>query len=103
MNFQERLVNTIFSLAEEAYHRWIIIPKHDSLMRRHFGEHLPPLDKIIRNVSLVLINNHYSLSYTRPYLPNMVEVGGIHIDPPKQLPEVCILQWNLAITKIHVK
>lgn len=30
-------------------------------------------------VSLVLLNNHFSLGFPRPYFPNMIEVGGMQI------------------------
>lgn len=37
--------------------------------------------------SLVLLNNHFTLNYPRPFLPSMVEVGGLHIKPtPDPLP-----------------
>jgi len=42
-----------------------------------------------RNTALVLLNNHVSLSNPRPYSPNMIEVGGMHVNrkAPKPLPK----------------
>ena len=52
------------------------------------GEY-PPLDELKRNVSLVLLNEHFTQSVPRPYVPNMIEVGGLQIkDKPSPLPEV---------------
>lgn len=42
------------------------------------------------NTSLILVNTHYTIDGVRPLTPNVIEVGGIHIDKkqPKKLPEV---------------
>ncbi|CAG9797602.1 unnamed protein product [Chironomus riparius] len=45
-------------------------------------------DEMIRNVSLVLVNTHFTSSGPRPLLPNLVEVGGLQVKPnPAPLPE----------------
>jgi UDP:flavonoid glycosyltransferase YjiC (YdhE family) len=33
----------------------------------------------MRNVSLVLVNSHFSSYHVRPYLPNVIEVGGLQV------------------------
>lgn len=40
----------------------------------------------MKNVSLVLINHHFTTSSIRPLVANMIEIGGIHVDPVKPLP-----------------
>jgi hypothetical protein len=54
-----------------------------------------PADKYISfqeamsNVSLILINNHFSQDHIRPYIPGMIEVGGLQIKTtPSPLPKV---------------
>lgn len=54
-------------------------------MRQYFGDDLPPLQDIIKNTSFVLVNHHHSLGFPRPYVPNMIEIAGMHIDPPQSL------------------
>ena len=41
----------------------------------------------MKNVSLVLINHHFSTSSIRPFVANMIEIGGIHVDELKELPK----------------
>ncbi|XP_070497144.1 uncharacterized protein [Chironomus tepperi] len=42
----------------------------------------------LRNVSLLLLNSHFSTSAPRPFLPNVVEVGGLHVKSnPSPLPQ----------------
>lgn len=46
-------------------------------------------DESLRNVSLSLVNSHFSSGLIRPYVPNLVEIGGIQVKPkPSPLPEV---------------
>lgn len=41
----------------------------------------------MRNVSLILLNIHFSSSVPRPYLPNVIEVGGLQVkSKPSPLP-----------------
>ncbi|KAJ9582123.1 hypothetical protein L9F63_003537, partial [Diploptera punctata] len=56
-------------------------------VNHHFGYDTPPLSELARNTSLILVNTHFSLNRPRPLLPNIVEVGGIHIKPIKKLPK----------------
>lgn len=40
----------------------------------------------MKSVSLVLINHHFSTSSIRPFVANMIEIGGIHVDELNELP-----------------
>ncbi|KAL0270118.1 UNVERIFIED_CONTAM: hypothetical protein PYX00_007627 [Menopon gallinae] len=87
MTFFERLSNTVFNFLQALNYNLRHLPKQDSLMRKFFGEGLPPIEEIVKNTSLVLVNHHLSLQHPKPYVPNMIEIGGYHIPPPKPLPE----------------
>ena len=41
----------------------------------------------MKSISLVLINHHFTISSIRPLVANMIEVGGIHVEPSKPLSE----------------
>lgn len=74
---------------------------HESHYNKHFpaGEGYPTYDEVKKNVSLVLINHHFSQGGVRPYLPSMVEVSGLQIKTrPDPLPQV---QVNLC-SQIHL-
>jgi len=87
MTFTERLTNTVFTWINELFYKCLYLPAQDRLMRKYFGDDLPPLKNIIKNTSLILVNHHFSLAFPRPYVPNMVEVAGMHIKPLKPLPK----------------
>lgn len=40
--------------------------------------------------SIVFSNAHYITDAPRPILPNVIPVGGIHLSPPKRIPDVSI-------------
>ncbi len=41
----------------------------------------------MKNVSLIFQNDHFVSAQPRPYLPNVIEIGGIHVKKPKSLPK----------------
>jgi glucuronosyltransferase len=50
-------------------------------------------EESLNNISLALLNGHFSTgSALRPYLPNMIEVGGLQVhSTPSPLPEVIVV------------
>lgn len=95
MDFMQRITNTIFSVLDRLSYRFLYLPTQEAIYKRHFtellssrNEELPPLIDLIHNVSMVLVNSHSAVQYTKPYVPSIVEVGGIHIKNPVQLPRV---------------
>lgn len=42
--------------------------------------------------SIVFSNAHYITDASRPLPPSVIQVGGIHLDPPKKIPEVSSLK-----------
>ncbi|KFB52355.1 AGAP011564-PA-like protein [Anopheles sinensis] len=88
MSFGGRLANVAGALFDEAFgYLWV----HSQ--RKMYNELFPPdvhpsYDDVRRNVSMVLLNHHVSKGSPRPYIPTMVEVGGLQIkEKPLPLPE----------------
>lgn len=89
MNFVQRLGNTMFTLVEFIAYSFYL-PSQIALYENNFpGKNKPDLESIRKNVSLVLLNNHFTMNYPRPYVPNMIEIGGIHLNraATKELPK----------------
>ncbi|XP_033249072.1 UDP-glucuronosyltransferase 1-3 [Drosophila miranda] len=85
MGLVDRLNNFIHFHTVNILYEWITQPATDELISQRFGFGLPPVNEIVKNTSLMLINQHYALTGLRPYAPNVVEVGGLHIGPKKPL------------------
>lgn len=79
MNFLHGVANfltTAFAMA--SYDIWY--HKIDqALAEETYGPGVPDLREIGRNVTAIMINTHFSLHGSRPNLPNVVEVGGLHL------------------------
>lgn len=85
MNFKERMINTLyyvyFKLAWKYYSEW----PADKLLKENFGPDTPYINDIIYNTSMVFVNGHFTLDGPRPLVPNMVEIGGVHIKEPRPI------------------
>jgi len=92
MDFVERLKNTITGLMQSYVENYLYLPKMKEVMNKYITyegwESRPPLEHMLNNVSLTLVNANYAIGVARPYLQGVVEVGGMHLKTPKSLPEV---------------
>lgn len=86
MSFDQRLINTfynVYTYLMDAYSNVLIT----SMNRKHFGNQVPSVHHIFRKTSLVFVNSHFTVDQPRPFVPNVVEVGGIHLPEVKPLPK----------------
>lgn len=87
MTFFERLANGFAYLSLEFYNYMLVFPSQKKLYEEFF-KNGPSFEEIIYNASLYLVNSNVVFESPRPYLPNMVQVGGVHIKEPQKLPQV---------------
>ncbi|XP_077283771.1 UDP-glycosyltransferase UGT5-like isoform X2 [Arctopsyche grandis] len=79
------------SLVINTFYKWYFylfsqIPEH-KLLKKYIGEDLPPLETIVRNMSILLINTYFPFNGAKPYPPNVIEVGGIYHEEVKEIPK----------------
>ena len=86
MNFYARLKNSLSLFFSKTYYNMYSNGPTDKIIKRNLGKGIPKVKDIVSNTSLFLVNSHFSLFQSRPLVPSMVEVGGIHLRPPKNLP-----------------
>ncbi|XP_063220611.1 UDP-glycosyltransferase UGT5-like [Bacillus rossius redtenbacheri] len=87
MSFLQRLANSATLLLARAWHGVFLRRDADSIARRHLGQSLPGARELARGMSLLLVNSHFSLHQPRPLVPAVVEVGGLHLQAPRNLSE----------------
>ncbi|XP_021946508.1 UDP-glucuronosyltransferase 2A3 [Folsomia candida] len=88
MTFYERFINFGMNVVYDVGIWLIYDPAMESVYRKEFGdETIPSLATILGNASLILSNGHFSITGPKPYLPDIIDVGGIHSKPAKKLPE----------------
>lgn len=76
MNAWFNALNTTF------YCSFFHLISQQSVFSNHFEvlvKELPNYRDLSKNLSLALINSHPAMDYPRAYLPNMLEVGGLHL------------------------
>lgn len=95
MSFTQRLKNTITGVLQLYVENYLYLPKMKEVMDAHFTykgwESRPSLEDMLRNVSLTLVNSHHAVGVSRPYLPGVIDVGGMHIKESKSLSGVRII------------
>ncbi|CAH0561450.1 unnamed protein product [Brassicogethes aeneus] len=88
LTFIERLENTVMHIFSIFMFDHIITPHGNELSKKHWGMDLEENGNILYNSSLMLVNTHSALNLARPYPPNVIEIGGIHVpSKPKKLPK----------------
>ena len=100
MSFKDRLLNGLINWLLRGIFEVYGRGKYEGSYRKHLGQDIPGIQEIHRNVSLLFMNSHFSLTYPRPNLPDNVEVGGMHCRPAKPLPKV-IIYIKLKFIKQH--
>lgn len=85
MSFGERLYNSVIAAAELIMSEVVLQSTDqqmlDDLYTYPGHRNCPPLDVLRKAVQLTLVNGHHSVSYARPYPPNVVQVAGMHMRP----------------------
>lgn len=89
MSFLERVQNTVAFLIQ-AYVMPDLMYRNeiDRIIKKHFGEGIPPVKELAKNTSILLVNSHFTINRPKPFPPNIIEVSGLHLGEPKPLPTV---------------
>lgn len=91
-SFRARLRNWYFTFYEYIYWRYIYLEEQERLVRTYLPDlpkPVPSLYDLQQNASLILINGHFSFDPPAAYLPNIVEIGGVHLSKSDtELPQV---------------
>ena len=88
MTYIERIFNFIGSAYYYLTLNFYYYPKIERIYRDVFDPNLPPVKEIIKNSSIILANSNIAFHKPRPLMPDIIEVGGLHMTPPKTVPKV---------------
>jgi len=92
MSFIERLTNTALSFIHTALNSVYYLPAQRAIMDKYFNytgwETRPSMENMLKNVSLTLLNTHFSIGTSRPLVPSYIDVAGMHLKPASTLPKV---------------
>ncbi|XP_037817466.1 UDP-glucosyltransferase 2-like [Lucilia sericata] len=79
VTFWQRCLNVALYVVDIMTYEFIHMPLQRTIYEDIFPNATLTFDQACRNFALVLLNQHFSLSFPRPYVPNMIEVAGLHI------------------------
>lgn len=85
MTFFQRVANTVIGYLFKIVTYTVLWPAQNRILQQFFPGY-PPIEDLVQNVSLVFLNTHYSIESPQPYLPNMIQIGGFHIQD-EELPK----------------
>ncbi|XP_068896517.1 UDP-glycosyltransferase UGT5-like isoform X4 [Tenebrio molitor] len=85
MTFFQRLLNTLLYVFNELFYNLYMFPQQNKMLKKHLPNG-PDLYDVLYNTSIVLLNSHSSINQAVPHVPNMIEIGGFHVKPPRKLP-----------------
>ncbi|CAH0560927.1 unnamed protein product [Brassicogethes aeneus] len=87
MNLIQKTINAFWHTAGVAMHSVMIRYWMQDVLVKHFGENVPSIYDMSKNVSFILQNAHATVTYPRSYLPNVAEIACIHCRKAKALPQ----------------
>lgn len=94
-SFWGRFRNLYFTAYEFVWWKYWYLQSQEELVKKYIHnlpQPVPSLYDVQRNASLILINSHFSFDTPAAYLPNIIEIGGVHLTKSDEmLPEVSIL------------
>lgn len=89
MSFVERCRNFYWALTDTLLRKYYYMSKMQIMADRYFTGLDGPVPSVLdleKNISLRIVNNHRSMMNPRPMMPGLIYTSGIHIKPPKALP-----------------
>jgi hypothetical protein len=88
MTYSERMINFAAYLGMSIIDQFFIKPMVTKIYREKLGNpNIPTPDEVLSNASLILSNGHFSIGTPKAFLPDIVEVAGMHCRPAQPLPK----------------
>lgn len=88
MSFFARMENFLMNIYHNVLYHLQGQKLGNELSKKYTGEDILTEKNLEYELSLLLVNSHFSFNYPRPMVPNVIEVGGIGIGRLGQLPKV---------------
>lgn len=91
-SFFGRMLNLYYSVYDIFFWRFWYLSKQEAMVEKYLKDILPsPMPSLVelqKNASLVLMNAYFSVDTPTAYLPNFIEVGGLHLkESDNKLPD----------------
>jgi glucuronosyltransferase len=75
MTFYQRVINFAVETAMSVFGKGFISPSNMEDLYKIYLPDAPSISEVEKNISLIFTNSHFSMTYPRPLLPNVIEVS----------------------------
>lgn len=82
ITFFQRVWSTFWSVFVRWHQHYFLIPAEDARIRKYYGNHVPYLGDLQRNISLVILNRNPAFHRPIPMNPNVIEIGYLNYEKP---------------------
>ncbi|KAG7196861.1 hypothetical protein KM043_014497 [Ampulex compressa] len=79
INLWERMTNLYYISRELYIYLYTVLPKQDIIMRKYFGQDMPPIKEMSKHLSLILFSVPQYFPYPRPDVPSVISIGGFRL------------------------
>lgn len=86
MSFTERVANTALSIFADFLYNYLITPYFNQMSKDLLPNSRSVWD-ILEDIDLYLVNSNMATETPRPYMPNMIQIGGFFMEEVEELPE----------------
>ncbi|XP_031341427.1 UDP-glucuronosyltransferase 1-9-like isoform X3 [Photinus pyralis] len=85
-NFSERLKSALLLLVNNVIFDYLESTIVKKIVKKYHPGDFEEFNAKLYSTSLILVNSHFTLNGARPLVPNVVEIGGVHIGTTERLP-----------------
>ncbi|XP_058451968.1 UDP-glucosyltransferase 2-like isoform X3 [Malaya genurostris] len=86
LNFLQRLKFVSIGIFLNLVIKPLEFAKYDKMIEKHFGSNMTKSKDLMYRIDLLMTNTEPALGYIRPIVPQAIQLGFLHIEPPKPLP-----------------
>nr|CAD7599797.1 unnamed protein product [Timema genevievae] len=94
MTFIKRLQNFMLHVFTIISRNYYYMDRSDKQSRTYFGDEMPYVGSYETNMSIIMVNTHFSFDHPQPHVPAIIPVGGLHLKPAQDLPQVSITAYS---------
>lgn len=77
LTFYDRILSSLYSAFARILYHWVSAPKIDATVKKFFGDDMPYIDDIARNISVLLLNRNPVFHKIMPMVPAAIELGRV--------------------------
>lgn len=96
MTYLEKFEAVIYHFWQSYRYYTDLYPLMNRVVKKYFGEDTPNIEDLAKNMSMLFLNTNPILHGARPFGPNVVQLGRMHLKPKRPLPAVSTQSYTFT-------